>query len=125
MGHVIGAALCADGVFRDWAVRSNIPSVASVEELSSFLKAASVDFIFSVANPFILPSDVLGRVRQGAFNYHDGPLPRYAGTRATSWALLAQETECSQLERSSRRVRIASLVTPQGQSWLMRLPNAC
>ncbi|MBT1517557.1 hypothetical protein KIP88_45625, partial [Bradyrhizobium sp. SRL28] len=93
MGHVIGAALCADGVFRDWAVRSNIPSVASVEELSSFLKAAPVDLIFSVANPFILPADVLGRVRRGAFNYHDGPLPRYAGTRATSWALLAQETE--------------------------------
>ncbi|WP_271501946.1 formyltransferase family protein [Bradyrhizobium sp. CCBAU 11357] len=93
MGHVIGAALCADGVFRDWAVRSNIPSVASVEELSSFLKEAPVDLIFSVANPFILPADVLGRVRRGAFNYHDGPLPRYAGTRATSWALLAQETD--------------------------------
>ncbi|WP_445222710.1 amino acid adenylation domain-containing protein (plasmid) [Bradyrhizobium sp. Pa8] len=92
-GHVIGAVLCTDGVFRDWAARSNIPSVASVEELSSFLKAAPVDVIFSVANPFILPVDVLGRVRRGAFNYHDGPLPRYAGTRATSWALLAQEAE--------------------------------
>ncbi|MGY3108132.1 amino acid adenylation domain-containing protein [Bradyrhizobium sp. LM6.9] len=93
MGHVIGAALCADGVFRDWAFRSNIPSIASVEELSSFLKAAPVDLIFSVANPFILPADVLEWVRRGAFNYHDGPLPRYAGTHVTSWALLAQETE--------------------------------
>ncbi|WP_338835113.1 amino acid adenylation domain-containing protein [Bradyrhizobium septentrionale] len=93
MGHVIGAALCAGGVFRDWAVRSNIPSVASVEELSSFLKAEPMDWIFSVANPFILPPDVFGRVHRGAFNYHDGPLPRYAGTHATSWALLAQETE--------------------------------
>ncbi|WP_193760767.1 amino acid adenylation domain-containing protein, partial [Bradyrhizobium yuanmingense] len=93
MGHVIGAALCADGVFRDWAVRSNIPSIASVEELSSCLKAAPVDLIFSVANPFILPADVLEWVRRGAFNYHDGPLPRYAGTHVTSWALLARETE--------------------------------
>ncbi|WP_287321762.1 non-ribosomal peptide synthetase, partial [Mesorhizobium sp.] len=67
--------------------------MASVEELSSFLKTEPVDWIFSVANPFILPPDVFGRVRQGAFNYHDGPLPRYAGTHATSWALLAQETE--------------------------------
>ncbi|MGY3619216.1 formyltransferase family protein [Bradyrhizobium sp. USDA 10063] len=93
MGHVIGAALCADRVFRDWAVRSNIPSVESVEELSSFLKAEPMDWIFSIANPFILPPDVFGRVHRGAFNYHDGPLPRYAGTHATSWALLAQETE--------------------------------
>ncbi|MEM5373469.1 hypothetical protein V4C53_47265 [Paraburkholderia azotifigens] len=58
MGHVIGAVLCADGVFRDWAVRSNIPSIPRVEGLSSFLKAAPVDLIFSVANPFILPADV-------------------------------------------------------------------
>ncbi|MGF6737219.1 amino acid adenylation domain-containing protein [Paraburkholderia atlantica] len=93
MGHVIAAALCADGVFRDWAVRSNIPSIASVEELASFLKDAPVDLIFSVANPFILPADLLEGVRRGAFNYHDGPLPRYAGVHVTSWALLAQETE--------------------------------
>ncbi|MER8951062.1 amino acid adenylation domain-containing protein, partial [Mesorhizobium sp. M0809] len=93
MGHVIGAALCGDATFAEWATRANIPCMESAEELSSFLKAEPVDWIFSVANPLILPPDVFGRVRQGAFNYHDGPLPRYAGTHATSWALLAQETE--------------------------------
>ncbi|MDX1017279.1 AMP-binding protein, partial [Sinorhizobium medicae] len=93
MGHVIGAALCGDAIFVEWADRANIPCMDSVEELCSFLKADPVDWIFSVANPFILPADVFGRARQGAFNYHDGPLPRYAGRQATSWALLAQETE--------------------------------
>ncbi|WP_354426020.1 formyltransferase family protein [Mesorhizobium abyssinicae] len=34
-----------------------------------------------------------GTDQSRCFNYHDGPLPRYAGTHATSWALLAQETE--------------------------------
>ncbi|MES0037624.1 amino acid adenylation domain-containing protein [Mesorhizobium sp. M0046] len=57
------------------------------------MKAEPVDCIFSVANPLILPPGVFGRARQGAFNFHDGPLPRYAGTHATSWALLAQESE--------------------------------
>jgi methionyl-tRNA formyltransferase len=28
-----------------------------------------------------------------AINFHDGPLPRYAGTNATSWALLAGERQ--------------------------------
>ncbi len=93
MGHVVGAALSGDVIFAEWATRAKIPCVGSVEELSSFLQAESVDWIFSVANPFILPPDVFGQVCQGAFNYHDGPLPRYAGTHATSWALLAQETE--------------------------------
>ncbi|WP_186806608.1 amino acid adenylation domain-containing protein [Rhizobium leguminosarum] len=93
MGHVIGAALSGDVIFAEWATRAKIPCVGSVEELSSFLQAEPVDWLFSVANPFILPPDVFGQVRQGAFNYHDGPLPRYAGTHATSWALLAQEIE--------------------------------
>ncbi|MER9683161.1 hypothetical protein NKJ23_28185, partial [Mesorhizobium sp. M0184] len=57
------------------------------------MKAEPVDCIFSVANPLILPPGVFGRARQGAFNFHDGPLPRYAGTHATHWALLAQESE--------------------------------
>ncbi|RJT23321.1 amino acid adenylation domain-containing protein, partial [Mesorhizobium waimense] len=92
-GHVIGAALYGDAIFAEWATGANIPCMESVEELCSFLKAEPVDWIFSVANPFILPPDVFRRARRGAFNYHDGPLPRYAGTHATSWALLAQETE--------------------------------
>ncbi|WP_245472541.1 non-ribosomal peptide synthetase [Rhizobium jaguaris] len=64
-----------------------------MEELSAFVHAERVDSIFSVANPFILPKNVFAQARQGAFNYHDGPLPKYAGTNATSWALLAQESE--------------------------------
>nr|MBO1944450.1 amino acid adenylation domain-containing protein [Sinorhizobium medicae] len=49
--------------------------------------------IFSVVNPFILPAHLLERARVGAFNYHDSPLPRHAGTHATSWAILAQESQ--------------------------------
>ncbi|WP_354259612.1 formyltransferase family protein, partial [Bradyrhizobium sp. F1.13.3] len=93
MGHDIRVALCADATFANWAARANIPCVVSVEELAALLKAEPVEWIFSVANPFVLPPEVFGRARQGAFNYHDGPLPRYAGTHATSWALLARETE--------------------------------
>jgi hypothetical protein len=93
MGQVIRAALCADAIFGDWAARANILCVASVEELSTLLIAEPVEWIFSVANPFILPANVFRGARQGAYNLHDGPLPRYAGTHATSWALLAQEAE--------------------------------
>ncbi|WP_162458194.1 amino acid adenylation domain-containing protein, partial [Mesorhizobium tianshanense] len=93
MGHDIRAVLSADATFANWTDRANLPCLSSVEELSSFLKSEPVEWLFSVANPFILPADVLGRISQGAFNCHDGPLPRYAGTHATSWALLAQESE--------------------------------
>ncbi|TIV50123.1 formyltransferase family protein, partial [Mesorhizobium sp.] len=92
-GHDIRAVLSGDATFANWAARASIPCMGGVEELSSFLKTEPAEWLFSVVNPLILPADVLGRISRGAFNYHDGPLPRYAGTHATSWALLAQETE--------------------------------
>ncbi|MCK1326658.1 non-ribosomal peptide synthase/polyketide synthase [Bradyrhizobium sp. 156] len=57
------------------------------------LSTESVEWLFSVANPLILPPKLISFVRRGAFNYHDGPLPRYAGVHATSWAVLGKETE--------------------------------
>ncbi|WP_260185960.1 amino acid adenylation domain-containing protein, partial [Paraburkholderia atlantica] len=92
-GHVIRAVLCADSRFSEWATGANILCCSSVDELSTFIDIEPVEYIFSVANPFILPVGMLRQARQGAFNYHDGPLPQYAGTHATSWALLAGESE--------------------------------
>ena len=39
----------------------------------------------------MIPADVLALPVRGAINFHDGPLPRYAGLHATSWALLHGE----------------------------------
>ena len=50
------------------------------------------DVLFSIANLRIVPGDVLARVGT-AINFHDGPLPGYAGLNVTTWALLAGETE--------------------------------
>ncbi|WP_198028165.1 amino acid adenylation domain-containing protein [Bradyrhizobium murdochi] len=93
MGHVVCAALCADAIFRDWAARANVLCVENVEELSALMNADPVEWIFSVGNPFILPPDVFARVREGAFIYQDGPLPRYVGAHSMSWARLTQETD--------------------------------
>jgi methionyl-tRNA formyltransferase len=40
----------------------------------------------------VLSAEDLSRPRSLAVNYHDGPLPRYAGMHATTWALLGRET---------------------------------
>ncbi|WP_244547413.1 amino acid adenylation domain-containing protein, partial [Bradyrhizobium sp. Gha] len=69
MDHIIGAALCTDSTFAQWAASANIPCMETIEELSSFLKAEPVDWIFSIADPFTLPLDVLERARRGAFKY--------------------------------------------------------
>ena len=39
-----------------------------------------------------IPDDVLASPRRAPVNYHDAPLPRYAGMHATSWELMHGET---------------------------------
>jgi methionyl-tRNA formyltransferase len=51
------------------------------------------DWLFSIANLSIIPDDVLALPTKGSLNFHDGPLPRYAGLNAPSWAILRGETE--------------------------------
>ena len=46
--------------------------------------------LFSVAYLHIVPDEVLGRA-DIAINFHDGPLPDYAGLNVTSWALANDE----------------------------------
>lgn len=51
----------------------------------------SADYLFSIVNNEIIPSNVLKKIGQLVINYQDAPLPRYAGSNATSWAILNGE----------------------------------
>ena len=39
----------------------------------------------------MIPDPVLALAARGAINFHDGPLPRYAGLNAPVWAILNRE----------------------------------
>jgi methionyl-tRNA formyltransferase len=56
------------------------------------LKAGSVDLLLNVHSLHIIHPAFLTLPRYGAFNLHPGPLPRYAGINAVSWALYRGET---------------------------------
>ncbi|ABI77343.1 ATP-dependent AMP-binding enzyme family protein [Hyphomonas neptunium ATCC 15444] len=60
--------------------------------VSGELEALEFDYLLSIANLDMLPESLLKRARKMAINFHDGPLPRYAGLNATSWAILQGET---------------------------------
>ena len=55
------------------------------------LQDISIDYFFSISNPRILKEDVLKIARILTINYHDSPLPAYAGVHATSWAIMNGE----------------------------------
>jgi len=79
------------------AAASNVPFVASqnINDPSAIamLTAAQPDIIVSANNFQILGRALLAIPSMAAINGHNGPLPRYAGMHACSWALLNGEVE--------------------------------
>ena len=73
------------------AAEGGIPVVGPGAELLDGLATHPADVLFSIANLRVLPDAVLAQVGS-AINFHDGPLPGYAGLNVTTWALLAGET---------------------------------
>jgi amino acid adenylation domain-containing protein len=74
-----------------WANQNGIPYIESKDDWRAFLIEYSFDYLFSIANSLRLPPEILCIPRQLAINYHDSPLPKYAGINATSWALMNRE----------------------------------
>ncbi|MCX6265965.1 MAG: amino acid adenylation domain-containing protein [Bacteroidetes bacterium] len=54
-------------------------------------KLEPVDYIFSISNSIILKKEFISLAKIMAVNYHDAPLPRYAGMYATNWAIMNGE----------------------------------
>ncbi|MGC4118614.1 MAG: LLM class flavin-dependent oxidoreductase [Myxococcales bacterium] len=92
-GHDLRAVVTADPAVRRWAEEHGIACLAPDRELTARLAQESFDYLFSVVHLAILPAALLALPRRGAINFHDGPLPEYAGLNVTSWALLNRERE--------------------------------
>ena len=90
-GHGIYGIITGDNSVRSWAEANKIPHIQPTDNIREFLSQQPFDYLFSIVNPSVLPQEILELPRQFAINYHDAPLPRYAGLNATSWALMNQE----------------------------------
>lgn len=89
--HEIKAIASADPAVSRWAKKRGVFRCLPGKELVESVREPA-DYVFSIVNNYILGDDVLRLARKLAINYHDAPLPRYAGTHATSWALMNGET---------------------------------
>lgn len=90
--HTILTIVSANDAIQEWAREQNVPWVSRQDEVLASTDGRPFDYLFSIANLSIIPARILALPRLGAINFHDGPLPRYAGLHATTWALLNQET---------------------------------
>ena len=92
-GHVVAAVVTDAKVILKWANSLGIAVHAPGCDLEQRLSATSYDWFFGIANLRIVPDPIWKKASKGAANFHDGPLPRYAGLNAPSWAILAGEAQ--------------------------------
>jgi methionyl-tRNA formyltransferase len=68
--------------YRLWpARRIHEPGFAEV------IRQEAVDLLLNVHSLTLLPADLVAAPQIGSFNLHPGPLPKYAGPNAPSWAI--------------------------------------
>lgn len=91
-GHELVALVSPDPRVRQWGSANGIAHAADLCGLAEIVASAPFDYLLSIANFEKLPDVVVNAARRGAINYHDAPLPRYAGSHAPTWALLNGET---------------------------------
>jgi natural product biosynthesis luciferase-like monooxygenase protein len=99
-GNEIVAIVTCNSLIEAWARQRGVPVIREVDvqeeqvEVQAAVRLAGLDFdyLFSVGYLDVIPTDMLRLARKLAINFHDGPLPQYAGLNATSWALINRET---------------------------------
>jgi amino acid adenylation domain-containing protein len=92
-GQTILGVYSADSLVKIWAEEQGIPQSFSQSSFQNLLRGTQYDYLFSINNAWIIPEVVIQQAVKATINYHDSPLPRYAGTHATSWALIDGETQ--------------------------------
>ena len=90
-GHDIRAVITRNADIREWATMRDLPVLTEIADLPEFAADMAFDWLLSIANLDLIPDDVLALPERGAVNFHDGPLPRYAGLNTPAWAILNGE----------------------------------
>jgi amino acid adenylation domain-containing protein len=91
-GHRIDGVLSAHPAVAAWATEHGV-ALRDPGQLDATLLERPFDYLFSIANFSIISAAALRSPRRLAINFHDAPLPRYAGMHATSWAIMRGERD--------------------------------
>ncbi len=87
-GHTVAAVVSQRPTIRQWALKQGIRVLRDGQALLQATDVQPFDFLLSITNLSVLSPAVLALPKLGAINFHDGPLPAYAGLNTPVWALL-------------------------------------
>jgi len=90
-GHRILGVISSDPMVQSWCREKNLALSPQDGTVLEVMRRQPFDYLFSIDNFALLPKEVLSMPGKMGINFHDGPLPRYAGSNATNWALIRGE----------------------------------
>ena len=90
-GHEIAAVFSTVATEAAAMGSASFPVLGPRGSVADFVASHDCDILLSIANGRILDAATLARPRLAAVNYHNGPLPAYAGMWVTAWAVLNGE----------------------------------
>ena len=90
-GYQILGVISVEPVVQRWADEKHLAQLSPHTDFLSVLKSEPFDLFFSIDNLWKVPREVLTLARKFAVNFHDAPLPKYAGVNATNWAIINRE----------------------------------
>lgn len=89
--HLILGIISPFSAAEEYCLKKDIPYFRNIKEVLPTISTANYDYLFSIINGAILPLSLLQTPRCLPINYHNSPLPKYAGLHAPSWAILNNE----------------------------------
>jgi natural product biosynthesis luciferase-like monooxygenase protein len=92
-GFGIAAVVSRAAAVRRWATGQKLVLFAEPSQLLSADAPRGFGYLFSITNLDVLAPEVIALPTRGAINFHDGPLPEYAGLNTPVWALLNGEAQ--------------------------------
>ncbi len=92
-GHAIRAVVATSARIVGWCTQARVHHLTSMASLEEARELEPFDVLLSVTNLKMVPNWLLARPTRLAVNFHDGPLPRYAGLNAPVWALANGDTD--------------------------------
>lgn len=92
-GHKLLGLISSSRKIKAWCITNNILNFENIIQFKLKQPDEQFDYLFSIVNEEVLSKEILSLPKRLSINYHDSPLPKYAGLYATTHAILNNEKQ--------------------------------
>ena len=92
-GHRIDGVITDAPKVAQWARSREVEVLSASGDYAQTLAGREFDYLFAITHLALIPDQAVAAPRKLAINFHDGPLPGYAGLNTPMWAIINGEAD--------------------------------